>query len=77
MALLAYLFGFRSLKARKMAILAGIGNTGFIGIPLCAQIFGPTGGLLAAIFDAGLDVVVFTLVIMFLQQGEKFISFAN
>ncbi|TWI58083.1 AEC family transporter [Halalkalibacter nanhaiisediminis] len=68
--LVARLFGFRSLKARKIAILAGIGNTGFIGIPLCAQIFGPTGGLLAAIFDAGLDVVVFTLVIMLLQQGE-------
>lgn len=68
----AHLFGFRSLKARKIAILAGLGNTGFIGIPLCAQIFGPVGGLLAAIFDAGLDVVVFSVAIILLQQGKSF-----
>ncbi|MCM3713800.1 AEC family transporter [Halalkalibacter oceani] len=68
----AYLFGFRSLEAKKLAVLAGIGNTGFIGIPLCAQIFGPVGGLLAAIFDSALDVVTFSLVIMLLQQGRVF-----
>lgn len=69
--LVAWLFGFRSAKARKLAILSGIGNSGFIGIPLCAQIFGPVGGLLAAVFDAGLDVVVFTLIIILLQKGQS------
>ncbi|NEU30889.1 auxin efflux carrier [bacterium LRH843] len=68
----AYLLGFRSIEAKKFAILAGLGNSGFIGIPLCAQLFGPIGGLLAAIFDAGLDVVVFSIVIMMLQHGKGF-----
>lgn len=70
------LFGLQSMEARKLGVLAGLGNSGFIGIPLCAQLFGPVGGLLAAIFDAGLDVVVFSFVIMMLQQDKGF-SFRN
>ncbi|MCM3714566.1 AEC family transporter [Alkalihalobacillus oceani] len=68
----AHLFGFRSIKAKKFAVLAGIGNSGFIGIPLCSELFGPTGGLLAGIFDAGLDVVVFSIVVIMLQEGNGF-----
>ncbi|WP_078553385.1 AEC family transporter [Bacillus alkalicellulosilyticus] len=68
----ARIFKFQSLKAKKIAILSGLGNTGFIGIPLCATIFGPVGGLLAAIFDAGLDIVIFTLVLYLLQNEKKF-----
>ncbi len=70
------LFGFYSLEAKKLGVLAGLGNSGFIGIPLCAQLFGPMGGLLAAIFDAGLDVVVFSFIVLILQQGKDF-SFRN
>ncbi len=66
------LVGLMSNDARKMGVLAGLGNSGFIGIPLCAELFGPMGGLLAAIFDAGLDVVVFSFVVIMLQQGEGF-----
>ncbi|PYZ95900.1 auxin efflux carrier [Alteribacter lacisalsi] len=65
----ARLIGFRSLFARKMTLLAALGNTGFIGIPLCATIFGPTGGLLAAIFDAGLDLILFSVGILMIQSG--------
>ncbi|WP_280769536.1 AEC family transporter [Salipaludibacillus daqingensis] len=61
---------FESVFAKKMTILAALGNTGFIGIPLCAAIFGPVGGLLAAIFDAGLDLILFTVVIYMLQSGN-------
>ncbi|OIK10316.1 AEC family transporter [Bacillus sp. MUM 13] len=68
----AIVFGFRSVKSRKLAILAGLGNTGFIGIPVCTSLFGPSGGLLAAIFDAGLDVIVFTLVTVLLNKQGKF-----
>lgn len=68
----AVMFGFRKMNARKIAVLAGLGNTGFIGIPVCASLFGPTGGLLAAIFDAGLDVIVFTLVVMLLNKDGRF-----
>lgn len=68
----AVIFGFRKMNARKIAVLAGLGNTGFIGIPVCASLFGPMGGLLAAIFDAGLDVIVFTLVVVLLNKDGRF-----
>ncbi len=68
----AKLFGFSGIHANKMSILASFGNTGFIGIPLCATIFGPVGGLLAAIFDAALDLVIFTVAIHMLKQEGKF-----
>ncbi|RKL68227.1 auxin efflux carrier [Salipaludibacillus neizhouensis] len=64
------IFRFESVFAKKMTILAALGNTGFIGIPLCATIFGPVGGLLAAIFDAGLDIILFSVVIYMLQSGR-------
>lgn len=68
----AVILGFRTMSARKLAVLAGLGNTGFIGIPVCTSLFGPTGGLLAAIFDAGLDVVIFTLVPFLLNKDGRF-----
>ncbi|UCZ52674.1 AEC family transporter [Bacillus shivajii] len=67
---LTKVFRFESLFAKKMTVLAALGNTGFIGIPLCATIFGPIGGLMAAIFDAGLDLILFSLVIYMLQSGK-------
>jgi len=68
----AQLFRFESIFAKKMAILSAFGNTGFIGIPICTTLFGPTGGLLAAIFDAGIDIVFFTIVVFMLQSGARF-----
>jgi predicted permease len=59
-------------KTREMALLSGLGNTGFIGIPLCAALFGPKGALLAAIFDAGLDFTIWTLGVMMLQEKKRF-----
>ncbi|WP_236034908.1 AEC family transporter [Alkalihalobacterium elongatum] len=69
---LSKILRFESTFAKKMTILAALGNTGFIGIPLCATIFGPIGGLLAAIFDAGLDIVLFSVVIYMLQSEKHF-----
>ncbi|MRH42547.1 auxin efflux carrier [Aquibacillus halophilus] len=66
------LFNFQSLSPQKLSILSTFGNTGFIGIPLCATIFGPTGGLLAAIFDSAMDLVIFTIGIYMLQSHGKF-----
>lgn len=60
------------LKVKEMALLSGLGNTGYIGIPLCATLFGPKGALLAAVFDAGLDFTIFTLGIMILDGKRKF-----
>lgn len=59
-------------QPKQLALLAALGNTGFIGIPLSATLFGPLGGLLAAVFDAGLDVVLFSLGIYLLQSNQKF-----
>jgi malate permease and related proteins len=59
-------------KAVEMAILSGLGNTGFIGLPLCAALFGPKGALLAAVCDAGLDFTLWTAVVVMLQRNQKF-----
>lgn len=63
---------FETSLSKKLALLSGLGNTGFIGIPLCLAIFGPIGGVLAAVFDAGLDVIVFSVGIYFLQPNDRF-----
>jgi predicted permease len=59
-------------KRRELAILSGLGNTGFIGLPLCAALFGPKGALLAAVFDAGVDFVLWTVGVMMLQEKGSF-----
>lgn len=61
-----------SKQAKEMAILSGLGNTGFIGLPLCAALFGPKGALLAAVYDAGLDFVIWTVVVILLQGKREF-----
>jgi len=62
------MLGFESIKAKQAAVLAGLGNTGFIGVPLCHSLFGPIGGLLGAVFDAGMDFILFTVVVFLLQD---------
>ncbi|MCK2003629.1 AEC family transporter [[Brevibacterium] frigoritolerans] len=68
----ARIFNYSPSNARKMAFIAGLGNTGFIGIPLCAAIFGPKGALLAAAFDTGVGIVLFTVAIALLQENYQF-----
>ncbi len=72
----ARIFNYSPSNARKMAFIAGLGNTGFIGIPLCAAIFGPKGALLAAAFDTGVGIVLFTVAIALLQDNYQF-TFAS
>lgn len=64
--------GLPSQKVREIAIVSGLGNTGFIGLPLCAALFGPKGALLAAVFDAGLDFTIWTVGVMLLQDKQEF-----
>ncbi|KZS22887.1 hypothetical protein BMY_0719 [Wohlfahrtiimonas chitiniclastica] len=59
-------------QANELAIAATLGNTAFIGIPLCYVLLGAQGALLAAIFDAGLDFVIWTLCIYLLQRDKGF-----
>ncbi|HLR75939.1 MAG TPA: AEC family transporter [Virgibacillus sp.] len=69
--LFARIFYPRSKKKAELAILSGLGNTGFIGIPLCAVLIGPEGALFAAIFDAGVDFTIWTVGVFLLQENKK------
>src|SRR5690625_4026852 len=73
---LGYFFAFiykRSSTIKKeLAILSGLGSTGFIGIPLCAVLFGPEGALYAAVFDAGVDFTIWTVGVLLLQTEGSF-----
>ncbi|MDQ0176608.1 AEC family transporter [Bacillus chungangensis] len=70
--LVARLMKYPNQKAKEMAIVSGLGNTGFIGIPLCAILFGPKGALLAAVFDAGLDFTLWSVGVLLLQKEAAF-----
>ena len=70
--LLAFVFYRNSTKKKEMALLSGLGNTGFIGIPLCAILLGPEGALYAAIFDAGVDFTIWTVGVFMLQKNNFF-----
>lgn len=70
--ILSEVFSPKSNKTRELALLSGLGNTGFIGIPLCAVLLGPEGALYAAIFDAGVDFTIWTVGVFVLQKNVKF-----
>lgn len=59
-------------KKIEIAVLSAFGNTGFIGIPLCAVFFGPEGALYAAVFDAGVDFTIWTVGVYIIQQNKRF-----
>ncbi|WP_100397981.1 AEC family transporter [Bacillus sp. FJAT-44742] len=65
---------YTEVESRQMAIMAGCGNTGFMGIPLAHMLLGPTAAAYAAIYDAGTMFTVFTIGIMLLQRGRFSIS---
>ncbi|WP_342514575.1 AEC family transporter [Sporosarcina sp. FSL K6-1522] len=68
---LSFIFYKKSKKHAELALLAGLGNTGFIGIPLCAVLIGPEGALYAAIFDAGVDFTIWTVGVLILQKNRS------
>lgn len=70
--LLSFVFYRQSTIKRELALLSGLGNTGFIGIPLCALLLGPEGALYAAIFDAGMDFTTWTVGAFMLQRNKFF-----
>ncbi|HLQ83203.1 MAG TPA: AEC family transporter [Pseudogracilibacillus sp.] len=59
-------------KRIEIVILSAFGNTGFIGIPLCAVLFGAEGALYAAIFDAGVDFTIWTFGVFIIQNNKSF-----
>lgn len=69
--LFAIVFHKKVNRAKELAILSGLGNTGFIGIPLCAVLLGPEGALYAAMFDAGVDFTIWTVGALLLQKERQ------
>jgi hypothetical protein len=69
---IARTMGWKGMNARLMAAMGGLGNTAFVGIPLCASVFGPTGGLYASIYDAGLTTSLFSFGILIMQKEKAF-----
>jgi hypothetical protein len=63
-------------KAREISILSIVGNTGIIGIPLCATLFGPKGALFASVFDVGMAFTLWTVAVMVLSKDRTF-KFSN
>jgi predicted permease len=74
--LLGWLFGkfagLGPLKARETGFLSVFGNTGLIGIPLCASIFGPKGAVFAAVFDAAMSLTLWTVGALFIRGKMEF-----
>ncbi|WP_102348989.1 AEC family transporter [Bacillus sp. Marseille-P3661] len=73
--LLGYIFGksigLDSLKARETGFLAIFGNTGLIGIPFCAALFGAKGAVFAAVFDAGMSLTLWTVGALMIRGKTK------
>lgn len=67
--LIGKLFKYTTYDARLMSVISGQGNSGFIGIPLCASTFGPLGGAYASFYDIGTALSVFSIGIMLLQKN--------
>jgi predicted permease len=52
-------------------VMSMTGNTGYIGLPLCAALFGATGTLLAVLFNFGTDLIILTIGIWDLKGGPR------
>ena len=63
--------GLGALNSRETGFLATFGNCGPIGIPLCATLFGDKGAVFAAVFDAGMSLMLWTVGILFVQGKTK------
>jgi predicted permease len=54
-ALIAWLFKLPPRQATIVRVGASLSNTAFVGIPVCAALWGAQGALLAAIYDQGIN----------------------
>ena len=66
------LFRGSKQKAKEIAVASAQANTGFIGIPLCAALFGPEAVLLAVVYDVGTGISLWTFSMMVLQKKPSF-----
>jgi malate permease and related proteins len=54
-ALVAWLFRLPPGQANVIRVGASLSNTAFVGIPICAALWGTQGAMLAALYDEGLN----------------------
>jgi malate permease and related proteins len=60
-----------STQAPSFHFAAMVGNTSFIGIPVCASLFGATGVIYAVLYDFGTAFIVFTVGVWVLFGAGK------
>lgn len=65
-----YLFRLDKSKFGTYRFMTVFGNTGFLGFPLCAAIFGQQSVLYASIFNIPFNILCFTVGILMLSQDH-------
>ncbi|WP_028775435.1 AEC family transporter [Shimazuella kribbensis] len=65
---LGRLLGMSKFQSSQMAVISAQGNTGFIGLPLCLILFGSKGVILAAVFDTGVGISLWTMSVMVINH---------
>ncbi|MCW3490010.1 AEC family transporter [Dethiobacter alkaliphilus] len=59
----------KSGNALEFMFVAGVGNTGFVGIPFCLALFGQQGALYAMLFDFGHSFFNWAFAMNLLRRG--------
>ncbi len=70
-ALVAWLFKLPPRQATVVRIGAALSNTAFVGIPVCAALWGAQGALLAAIYDQGINFPLLLLAPLAYRQSTS------
>lgn len=65
------LFRGSKQKAKEIAVASAQANTGFIGIPLCASLFGLKAVLFAVVYDIGTGISLWTFSMIVLQKNFR------
>lgn len=66
-----YLFRLKRRQFGTYRFMTVFGNTGFLGFPLCAAIFGQQSVLYASIFNIPFNILCFTIGILMISQDES------
>ena len=75
--LVARAFRLSPQKAREAGFLSAFCNSGLIGIPLCSALFGPKGAVMAAVFDAGMAIVLWTVGVWMVRPERRKLTAAS
>lgn len=68
--LIPFCFGLDAPRRGTYRFMLTFGNTGFLGFPILASIYGQEAILYGAIFNIPFNILVFTVGVLFLSQTE-------